>query len=145
MRARMAPLPVWCEDPVERLSVHQVSLQHDLAKRAAGRKRLLRHHRGRIVADVRIQRGRKHRRTLHQAAATFDVGFDSGPLRAGMVFTIEPALRIPEERLYIRLEDLIVITETGKDVPSLFVPMDIEGVERVMKEEGMLQRYPGDK
>lgn len=77
--------------------------------------------------------------------STHDVGFDAGPLRPGMVFTIEPALRIPEERIYIRLEDLIVITETGKDVPSLFVPMDVPGIEAVMKEPGMLQRYPIDK
>ena len=88
-----------------------------------------------------------HRSTLGHwvGMATHDVGFDNGPLRPGMVFTIEPALRIPEERIYIRLEDLIVITEKGKDVPSLFVPMDIAGVEAVMKEEGMLQRYPRDK
>lgn len=77
--------------------------------------------------------------------ATHDVGTDSGPLRPGMVFTIEPALRIPEERIYIRLEDLIVITEKGKDVPSDFVPMDVEGLEALMKPEGMLQRYPRDK
>ena len=76
--------------------------------------------------------------------STHDVGFDSGPLRPGMVFTIEPALRIPEERIYIRLEDLIVITEKGKDVPSLFVPMDIADIEKLMQEEGMLQRYPGE-
>jgi len=75
--------------------------------------------------------------------STHDVGFDSGPLRPGMVFTIEPALRIPEERIYIRLEDLIVITEKGKDVPSLFVPMDIPAIEKLMTEDGMLQRYPG--
>lgn len=77
--------------------------------------------------------------------STHDVGVDSGPLRPGMVFTIEPALRIPEERIYIRLEDLIVITETGKDVPSLFVPMDVDAIETLMKSEGMLQRYPMDK
>ncbi len=78
--------------------------------------------------------------------STHDVGgFDPGPLRPGMVFTIEPALRIPEERIYIRLEDLIIITETGKEVPSLFIPMDVEGIERVMGEQGMLQKYPADK
>lgn len=77
--------------------------------------------------------------------ATHDVGTDSGPLRPGMVFTIEPALRIPEERIYIRLEDLIVITEKGKDVPSLFIPLDVDGIEALMKEEGMLQRYPMDR
>jgi len=62
-----------------------------------------------------------------------------------MVFTIEPALRVPEEKIYIRLEDLIVITETGKRVLPEGLPMDIDAIERVMREEGMLQRYPRER
>lgn len=77
--------------------------------------------------------------------ATHDVGHDSGPLRPGMVFTIEPALRVPEEKIYIRLEDMIVVTDKGADILSDFVPMDIPGVEKLMREEGMLQRYPREK
>ena len=73
--------------------------------------------------------------------ATHDVGA-YGTLKPGMVLTIEPQLRIPEEQLYYRLEDLIIITEDGIELVSDFVPMDIEGIEAVMKEEGMLQRYP---
>lgn len=76
--------------------------------------------------------------------ATHDVGVDSGPLRPGMVFTIEPALVVPEEKIYIRLEDLVIITAKGKEVPSDFVPMEIDAIEALMKEEGMLQRYPRD-
>jgi Xaa-Pro aminopeptidase len=76
--------------------------------------------------------------------ATHDVGSDSGPLRAGMVFTIEPALRVPEEKLYIRLEDLIVIGEQRAEVVSDWLPMDVDAIEKVMKEPGMLQRYPRD-
>lgn len=74
--------------------------------------------------------------------ATHDVGTDPGPLRAGMVFTIEPALVVPEEKIYVRLEDMIVITDSGARIISDFVPMDIAGIEKVMTEEGMLQRYP---
>jgi len=74
--------------------------------------------------------------------ATHDVGTDVGPLRAGMVFTIEPALVVPEEKIYVRLEDMIVITDTGVRIISDFVPMDVAGIEKVMKEEGILQRYP---
>ena len=74
--------------------------------------------------------------------ATHDDGVDSGPLRAGMVFTIEPALRVPEEKIYVRLEDMIVITDTGARIISDFVPMDIDAIEKLMREEGMLQRYP---
>jgi Xaa-Pro aminopeptidase len=74
--------------------------------------------------------------------ATHDDGTDYGPLRAGMVFTIEPALIVPEEKIYVRLEDMIVITDTGARIISDFVPMDIAGIEKLMQEEGMLQKYP---
>ena len=74
--------------------------------------------------------------------ATHDVGHDSGPLRPGMVFTIEPQLRIPEEKIYIRLEDMIVITDKGADILTDSLPMDIAGIEKLMREEGILQRYP---
>jgi Xaa-Pro aminopeptidase len=77
--------------------------------------------------------------------ATHDVGQDSGPLRAGMVFTIEPALRVPEEKIYIRLEDVIVITDKGADILTDWLPMDIPAIEKLMSEEGLLQRYPRDK
>jgi Xaa-Pro aminopeptidase len=77
--------------------------------------------------------------------ATHDVGQDCGPLRAGMVFTIEPQLVVPDEKIYIRLEDMIVVGEQKADILTTFVPMDINGVEQLMREEGMLQRYPQDK
>jgi Xaa-Pro aminopeptidase len=76
--------------------------------------------------------------------ATHDVGLYGDPLRAGMVFTIEPALRVPEEKIYIRLEDVIVITDKGADILTNWLPMDIPGIEKAMREEGMLQRYPRD-
>jgi Xaa-Pro aminopeptidase len=76
--------------------------------------------------------------------ATHDVGRDCGPLRPGMVFTIEPALRVPEENIYVRLEDVIVIGEGKAEVLTTFVPMDIQGVELLMREDGMLQRYVRD-
>jgi Xaa-Pro aminopeptidase len=65
-------------------------------------------------------------------------------LRPGMVFTIEPQFRVPEERLYFRLEDLIVIGETGAEVVSEWLPLDVEAVEMAMREPGLLQRYPPD-
>jgi Xaa-Pro aminopeptidase len=77
--------------------------------------------------------------------STHDVGQDAGPLRAGMVFTIEPALRVPEEQIYVRLEDMIVITDTKAEILSDFVPWDIAGIEKLMAEEGMLQRFPRDE
>lgn len=74
--------------------------------------------------------------------ATHDVGSFTGPLRAGMVFTIEPALRVPEERIYIRMEDLIIIHEDRAEIVSDFVPMEIADIEALMEEDGILQGYP---
>jgi Xaa-Pro aminopeptidase len=53
-------------------------------------------------------------------------------LKPGMVFTIEPALTIPEDRVYVRLEDVIVITETGYENLSESLPYEIADVEAAM-------------
>lgn len=77
--------------------------------------------------------------------ATHDVGSFTGPLRAGMVFTIEPALRVPEEEIYMRLEDLIIIHEDHAEIVSDFVPMEMDEIELLMMEEGILQKYPKEE
>jgi Xaa-Pro aminopeptidase len=71
--------------------------------------------------------------------AVHDVGVHDGTLAPGMVFTIEPQFRIPEEKIYIRLEDVIVVTETGAEVLTDFLPMEMDAIEAVMREEGLLQ------
>ena len=58
----------------------------------------------------------------------------------GMVFTIEPALTIPEDRVYIRLEDVILVTETGYENLSAFVPVEIADVEKLMAETGLFEK-----
>jgi Xaa-Pro aminopeptidase len=63
--------------------------------------------------------------------AAHDVGFDSGPLRAGMAFTIEPALRVPEEKIYIRLEDVIFIGEDKAEIVTANLPMDIPTIQNL--------------
>jgi Xaa-Pro aminopeptidase len=80
----------------------------------------------------------------HQVGmSTHDVG-QSDVLRPGMVFTIEPQFRVPEEQLYWRLEDLIVVGETTAEEVSAWLPMDVDAVEKAMQEPGLLQRYPRD-
>jgi Xaa-Pro aminopeptidase len=68
-----------------------------------------------------------------------DVQKDFTAYQPGMVFTIEPALTIPEDRVYIRLEDMIVITPTGHDNMSGFAPIDIDAIEKLMAEPGLAQ------
>ena len=73
--------------------------------------------------------------------ATHDFGGGSGTMRPGLVFTIEPEFRIPDEQIFIRLEDMIVITESGATILSDFVPRSVEAVEKVIAQPGLLQQY----
>ena len=55
------------------------------------------------------------------------------PLRPGMVFTIEPGIYIPEEELGVRIEDDILVTESGAEVLSAGAPRKAADVERAMR------------
>jgi Xaa-Pro aminopeptidase len=68
-----------------------------------------------------------------------DVTKNFSAYQPGMVFTIEPALTIPEDRVYIRLEDMIVITPDGYENLSAFVPWEIDAIEKLMAEPGIAQ------
>lgn len=75
--------------------------------------------------------------------AVHDVGRVRGvPLQPGMIFTIDPMIWIPEERLYIRIEDMALVTETGVENLSGFVPSRVADVERTITETGVIQFRP---
>ena len=73
---------------------------------------------------------------VHDVTVPFD------ELRPGMVFTIEPALTIPEDRVYVRLEDVILITATGYENLSAFVPAEVADIEKLMAETGFAEHKP---
>ena len=49
---------------------------------------------------------------------------------------------IHEERLYIRMEDVVVLTADGAENLSAFVPSTVEDIERTMTEKGLIQFRP---
>ncbi len=63
-----------------------------------------------------------------------DIGDRYLPMQAGMVFTCEPGIYIPEEGLGIRLENDILVT--SKDPVDLMasIPLEVEDVEEIMRE-----------
>lgn len=75
--------------------------------------------------------------------AVHDVGvIHHIPLEAGMVFTIDPMIWIPEEKRYIRIEDVVVITETGAENLSAFVPSSVAEIEKLIREKGLTEFLP---
>ena len=64
---------------------------------------------------------------------THDVGLWHEPIQAGMVFTCEPGIYIPEEGLGIRLEDDLVVQETGAPFNLMGnIPIEAEAIEDLM-------------
>lgn len=61
-----------------------------------------------------------------------DVGFFAEPMQAGMAFTVEPGIYIPEENLGIRLENNIIITETGNIDLMKNIPLEADEIEALM-------------
>ncbi len=75
-----------------------------------------------------------------------DVGQVHGvKLQPGMVFTIDPMIWIREERLYIRVEDVALVTEDGVENMSAFVPSSIEDIEKTISEKGLIDFLPATK
>ncbi len=55
------------------------------------------------------------------------------PFRAGMIFTCEPGIYIPEENLGIRIENNILITDNGPIDMFKNIPMEAEEIEELMQ------------
>jgi len=71
--------------------------------------------------------------------AVHDVGGSPRVLKPGMVIANEPAINYPEERIGVRIEDTILITEDGCENLTRGLPRTVEEIETLMKKEGAIQ------
>jgi len=77
--------------------------------------------------------------------AVHDVGHYRGKvLQTGVVLALDPQLIIPEERIYIRVEDTIVVTKKGVENLTGSAPIQLDEVENTMREQGLLERFPAE-
>jgi Xaa-Pro aminopeptidase len=70
----------------------------------------------------------------HIGLDVHDAGETARPLEPGMVVTLEPGIYIPEENLGVRIEDDVLVTETGYALLSRRLPRTVEEIERIMAE-----------
>jgi Xaa-Pro aminopeptidase len=63
-----------------------------------------------------------------------DVRMPTATLEPGEIFTIEPEMRIEEDHLGLRLEDMLLMTESGYENLSAFVPIEIADIEKLMAD-----------
>ena len=75
-----------------------------------------------------------HGTSHHIGLNTHDYGELKKPMKANMVFTVEPGIYIPKEKMGIRLEDDVVIQESGAPFNLMEnIPIEVEEIEGLMK------------
>ena len=71
-----------------------------------------------------------------------DGAYARGPLKPGQVFSVDPQMWVPEETLYLRYEDVVVVTETGVENFTDFLPTELGDIEKIVGVGGVVQKLP---
>ena len=69
----------------------------------------------------------------HLGLDVHDLGTRTAPVKAGMVFTIEPGIYIEEEQMGVRIENNFWITRNGNKDLMKNIPITVEEIESLMK------------
>lgn len=74
-----------------------------------------------------------HGTSHHIGLDTHDYGILTEPMTANMVFTVEPGIYLPDEGFGIRLEDDVVVQETGEPFNLMRnIPIEADEIEELM-------------
>jgi Xaa-Pro aminopeptidase len=63
-----------------------------------------------------------------------DVGDWTLPFQAGMVMAIEPIIDLPDQKLHIRVEDTILVTDNGAEILTGAVPKEVDALLGLIKK-----------
>lgn len=70
----------------------------------------------------------------HLGIDVHDLGTRTEPIKAGMLFTVEPGIYIEEEGMGIRIENNVWITRNGNKDLFKDIPITVEEIESIMKK-----------
>jgi Xaa-Pro aminopeptidase len=71
----------------------------------------------------------------HLGVDVHDLGTRTEPIKAGMVFTVEPGIYIEEEQMGVRIENNLWITRNGHKDLMKNIPITVEEIETLMKRK----------
>ncbi|MCM0650328.1 aminopeptidase P family protein [Clostridium swellfunianum] len=87
---------------------------------------------GLINEDSELSKYYYHGVSHYLGLDTHDVGDGNTELKSGMVLTVEPGLYIEEEKIGIRIEDDVLVTESGYENLSKDIIKTVEDIEQFM-------------
>jgi len=70
----------------------------------------------------------------HLGVDVHDLGTRTEPIKAGMVFTVEPGIYIEQEQMGVRIENNVWITRNGNKDLMKNIPITVEDIEALMKK-----------
>ena len=70
----------------------------------------------------------------HLGIDVHDLGTRTEPIKAGMVFTVEPGIYVEQEQIGIRIENNLWITKNGNKDLMKNIPITAEEIESIMKK-----------
>ena len=74
-----------------------------------------------------------HGTSHHMGLDTHDYGALKTPMVENMIFTVEPGIYIPEEKIGIRLEDDVLVQSSGAPINLMKdIPIEIDAIESLM-------------
>ncbi len=88
---------------------------------------------GYLGKDEDVSKYYWHKGTHHIGLDVHDVGPPGQPIAPGMVFTIDVGIYMEDKNIGFRIEDNVVITETGYEHLSADIVREIDDVEAMMR------------
>lgn len=89
---------------------------------------------GLIKEDKDVKKYYMHNVSHFLGLSVHDIGIYSETIDSGAIITVEPGIYIPEEGIGLRIEDDILVTETGFDNLSKDIPKEIDEIEMLMSK-----------
>lgn len=88
---------------------------------------------GYLGKDEDVSKYYWHKGTHHIGLDVHDVGPHGNPILPGMVFTIDVGIYMEDQNIGFRVEDNVLITETGYEHLSADIVREIDDIEAMMK------------
>ena len=85
-----------------------------------------------VIRDAGFAEFFIHGTSHHLGLETHDVGDVHRPLAAGAVITVEPGIYLPDERLGVRIEDDVLVTDGEPRILSESIPAEADAIEARM-------------
>lgn len=85
-----------------------------------------------VISDAGYADAFMHGTSHYVGLHVHDVGDRHGVLKPGMVITVEPGIYLAEQKLGIRIEDMVLVTENGAEVLSASLPKEPDAIEKAM-------------